>query len=163
MALPLDSTAPTDFDFFIGSWKVAHRRLKVRLAGGTEWETFSGACVVQKMLGGFGNVDDNIIEIPSGMYRAITVRSFDAAASTWSIWWLDSRSPGSLGVPVVGRFVNGVGIFFSEDTWEGKPIRVRFLWTRPRPESPRWEQAFSPDAGATWETNWIMDFKKTHA
>jgi hypothetical protein len=38
-----------------------------------------------------------------------------------------------LDVPVVGRFVDGVGTFFTEDSWEGKSIRVRFLWTRPSP------------------------------
>ena len=161
MTPPLDPSAPTDFDFLIGSWKIAHRRLKVRLAGCTEWETFAGACVVQKTLGGFGNVDDNIIEIPSGTYRALSIRTYDAEAGTWSIWWLDGRSPGSLYVPVTGRFVDGVGTFVTDDTWEGKPIRVRFSWTRPHPESPHWEQAFSPDAGVTWETNWVMDFTRS--
>jgi hypothetical protein len=28
-------------------------------------------------------------------------------------------------------------------------------------ESPRWEQAFSPDGGTTWETNWVMDFTRS--
>jgi hypothetical protein len=128
--------------------------------GCKEWETFSGICVARTTLGGFGNVDDNIINAPSGTYRAVTIRSFDAAAGTWSIWWLDGRRPGSLHVPVVGSFVNDVGTFFAEDTWEGKPIRMRFLWTRPRTDAPHWEQAFSPDGGATWETNWVMDFTR---
>ena len=128
MELPLDPSAPTDFDFFIGRWKVAHRRLKARLAGCTEWESFSGVSVAQKSLGGFGNVDDNILETPSGTYRAMSIRSFDAELGAWSIWWLDGRSPGSLGVPVVGRFANGVGTFLTEDTWEGKPIRMRSRW-----------------------------------
>jgi hypothetical protein len=26
--------------------------------------------------------------------------------------------------------------------------------------APRWEQAFSPDGGETWELNWIMDFAR---
>jgi hypothetical protein len=160
MSLPLDPSAPPDFDFFIGSWSVAHRRLKARLAGSTEWETFSGRAVTQKTLGGFGNMDDNVIEIPSGTYRAVTLRAYDPRARSWSIWWLDSRSPGRLDVPVVGRFENGVGTFLAEDSFEGKPIRVRFLWTQPRAGSPRWEQAFSPDHGATWETNWVMDFTR---
>ncbi len=161
MLIPLDPTAPADFDFFMGSWRVAHRRLKQRLAGCTEWVGFAGVCVARKTLGGFGNIDDNIIEIPTGSYRAITIRSFDAALGTWSIWWLDGRSPGNLDVPVVGRFADGVGTFLAEDTLEGQSIRVRFLWTIPRADSPRWEQAFSPDAGASWETNWIMDFTRS--
>ena len=27
-------------------------------------------------------------------------------------------------------------------------------------EVPRWEQAFSRDAGITWETNWTMEFRR---
>lgn len=160
MSIPLDPTAPIDFDFFIGSWQVAHRRLKHRLAGCSEWIGFSGACVTRHTLGGFGNVDDNLLELPEGSYRAITLRSFDPDSGHWSIWWLDGRNPTRLDVPVVGRFVDGVGSFFAEDTFEGRPIRVRFLWTVPRPDGPRWEQAFSLDAGATWETNWVMDFSR---
>ncbi|MFN8387036.1 MAG: hypothetical protein U0X92_11520 [Anaerolineales bacterium] len=161
MDLPIDRSAPTDFDFFIGSWKVSHRRLKVRLANSDEWETFAGVCVTQKTLGGFGNIDDNTLEIPSGAYRAMTIRSFDVKTGAWSIWWLDGRNPGRLDVPVVGKFEKGVGTFIAEDTWEGKPLRVRFLWTQSQDGSPHWEQAFSLDAGATWETNWVMDFTRS--
>lgn len=161
MTMSIDPAAPSDFDFFMGSWRVTHRRLKERLANCTEWVTFPGICAAHKILGGFGNIDDNVLEIPSGTYRAVTVRSYDARLHTWSIWWLDSRNPGSLDVPVVGKFKDGVGIFLAEDTWEGKPIRVRFQWTLPGPDAPHWEQAFSPDGGKTWETNWIMDFVRS--
>jgi hypothetical protein len=27
-----------DFDFFFGAWRVAHRRLRERLTGCTDWE-----------------------------------------------------------------------------------------------------------------------------
>ena len=156
----MDRSGAGDFDFFIGNWRVAHRRLKERLAGCTEWLEFDGTCVTQKILGGRGNMDDNFLDMPGGAYRAVTLRSFDAATEQWSIWWLDGRHPGSIGTPVVGRFESGVGSFFADETIAGKPIRVRFFWTMPTPDQPRWEQAFSPDAGATWETNWIMDFAR---
>ena len=149
-----------DFDFFIGRWRVAHRRLKQRLAACTEWEEFSGTTIVQKLLGGSGNVDDNWIELPGGAYRAVTLRSYNSASDRWSIWWLDGRYPDRVDTPMVGRFENGTGTFYADDTFEGKPIRVRFLWTRPGYDTPRWEQAFSADAGKTWETNWIMNFTR---
>ena len=41
-----------------------------------------------------------------------------------------------------------------------KPIRVRFTWSKMTPASAHWEQAFSPDGGKTWETNWIMDMQR---
>jgi hypothetical protein len=151
-----------DFDFLFGRWHVAHRRLRQRLAGGTEWDLFGGWSEARPLLDGRGNVDDNLIELPAalgGAYRAATLRSFDAGSDSWSIWWLDGRWPGRLDVPLVGRFdPEGTGLFFADDHFEGRPIRVRFLWLRTRTERPRWEQAFSADGGASWETNWEMDF-----
>lgn len=155
---PSDSGA-ADFDFFIGSWRVQHRRLKERLVGCQAWETFEGSTVVQKMLGGLANVDDNLLHLPDGDYRALTLRSFDAASGQWSIWWLDGRQPGRLEVPVVGGFSPGLGCFYADDTLDGRPIRVRFMWTvRAESGQPRWEQSFSADGGDTWECNWVMDF-----
>jgi hypothetical protein len=155
---PSDSSA-ADFDFFIGSWRVQHRRLQERLVGCQAWEAFAGSSVVRKMLGGRANVDDNLIHLPEADYRALTLRSFDAASGQWSIWWLDGRRPGRLDVPVVGGFSNGLGCFYADDTLDGQPIRVRFMWTvRAESGQPRWEQAFSSDDGASWECNWVMDF-----
>jgi hypothetical protein len=34
------------------------------------------------------------------------------------------------------------------------------LWQSTGEKSARWEQAFSEDAGKTWETNWVMSFDK---
>lgn len=152
-----------DFDFFHGHWQVSHRRLKQRLAGCTEWDGFAGRSQCQPLLGGAGNVDDNELELPAGRYRAATLRSFDPASGEWAIWWLDARHPHQLDVPMKGRFIDGVGRFFADDVFEGRAIRVRFLWTMPAPDAPRWEQAFSSDGGQTWETNWVMDFRRVAA
>ena len=160
MTMPAECSGHTDFDFFLGNWRVMHRRLTERLVGCNEWVEFTGTCMTQPILGGFGNIDDNVLELPSGMYRAATLRSFDAKTETWSIWWLDGRNPNSLDPPVVGRFQDSIGTFYAEDTLDGRPIRVRFQWTSPERDAPRWEQAFSPDAGQTWETTWIMDFAR---
>jgi hypothetical protein len=158
--IPVAPDAPTDFDFLIGRWRVAHRRLNERLKGCSQWASFGGLCVSHRVLGGFGNVDDNLLDLPSGPYRAVTMRAFDPAQSSWSIWWLDGRRPGTLDVPMVGRFADGVGSFYADDMLDGRPIRVRFRWTLPLPDAPRWEQAFSADAGSSWEINWIMDFER---
>ena len=61
---PLTATAPTDFDFMIGNWNVHHRRLNSRLTGCTTWTEFHGTSSTQKFLGGFGNVEDNILCFP---------------------------------------------------------------------------------------------------
>ncbi|HWT17053.1 MAG TPA: DUF1579 domain-containing protein [Patescibacteria group bacterium] len=160
MALPIMSSAPTDFDFVIGDWQVRHRRLNERLAGCRDWTEFDGAMSTRKILGGFGNLEDNRLDFPEGEFRAVALRSFDRSTGTWAIWWLDGRFPGQLDVPVRGRFSNGVGTFYADDTRQGVAIQVRFLWSSTGVDTLRWEQAFSADAGVTWETNWTMDFTR---
>ena len=153
-------SAEHDFDFLVGSWTVEHRRLKHRLAHSSEWETFSGTCHTWRVLGGQGDIDDNFLQAPAGSYRAVTMRSFDPATKSWSIWWLDSRNPHHLDPPVVGKFLDGVGTFFANDTFDGRPIVVRFIWSDITANSAKWQQAFSADGGKTWETNWVMEFHR---
>ena len=163
--MPLDnlSAAPTDFDFVMGDWVVAHRRLKERLVQCNEWIAFSGAMSTSKILGGFGNVEDNVLHFPEGAFRAVALRSFDPSTQRWSIWWLDGRFPGQIDVPVVGAFQDGVGTFYANDTVGNVPVTVRFIWRRISQDELRWEQAFSTDDRATWETNWTMEFTRRPA
>jgi hypothetical protein len=98
-----------------------------------------------------------------GAYRGVSVRSFDAKTGLWAIWWLDGRDPlRALDPPLKGRFENA-GTFYADDTFNDRPIRVRYVWSRITPTSAHWEQAFSPDGGQTWETNWISDFSRRTA
>ena len=150
----------SDFDFEFGHWRVAHRRLKERLVGCEDWDSFTGTSSTAPVLGGNGNIEDNLIDFPDGPYRAIAIRSFDPGLGQWAIWWLSAQAPHRLDAPLVGRFTGGEGTFLAEDTLRGAPVKVRFLWLRTDSESPRWEQAMSADDGATWETNWTMDFTR---
>lgn len=61
---------------------------------------------------------------------------------------------------MAGAFKGGVGTFYGDDTLDGQAIKLRFLCTLAAPNVPRWEQAFSNDDGATWETNWEMTFTR---
>jgi len=158
MPLSPDPAAPSDFDFIIGDWTVRHRRLDSRLTGCRDWTEFSGLSSTVKTLGGYGNLEDNLLHFPDGDVRAIALRSWCGASNTWSIWWLDGRNPASLDVPVKGRFADHIGLFYADDVLDGQAIRVRFTWTAAPGAHPRWEQAFSNDGGASWETNWTMEF-----
>ncbi|MGH6872118.1 MAG: DUF1579 domain-containing protein [Rhizomicrobium sp.] len=152
------------FDFIAGKWRVHNRVLKERLAGSHDWIEYDGTQTDWLVLDGYGNVDDNVFYKPGGTFRGVTLRAYDPRTGLWAIWWLDGRDPfGNLDPPVKGRFVNGVGTFYNDDTLRGKPIRVRYVWTRPTPDTRHWEQAFSPDGGKTWETNWVTDFTRVPA
>jgi hypothetical protein len=152
-----------DFDFIIGQWRVRHRRLNERLCGCDDWTEFHGTSSTRKILGGFGNVEDNVIHFPTEVVRAAAFRSFDPVTGTWAIWWLDGRAPHNLDTPVVGGFSGAMGTFFADDFLGGKPVKVRFIWNANLGRNPTWEQAFSADAGASWETNWTMEFARAVA
>jgi hypothetical protein len=154
---PADGRA--DFDFFMGRWKVKHRRLRERLKGSTAWEEFEGASVARKVLGGLGNIDENVLERASGRLEAITVRLYDPVSRQWSIYWADSVNA-TLLTPMIGEFAHGRGEFYAQEPFEGRQIFSRFIWSNITDSSCRWEQAFSTDGGRSWETNWVMEFSR---
>jgi hypothetical protein len=163
MALAPEPAAPSDFDFIIGDWSVRHRRLDERLVGCTAWTEFAGRSSTRKILGGFGNLEDNLLDFPTGAFRAAAMRSYCATARSWSIWWLDGRNPMQLDKPVVGSFADGKGLFYADDLCNGTPVKIRFIWLPGTNDDPRWEQAFSADGGSAWETNWTMQFSRRAA
>lgn len=159
-ALPKLADAPKDWDFLVGRWKVSHRRLRQRLVGSDQWDEFGGTLVNWPVLGGKGNVGDNVMEFPDGTVRGVGLRAFDPASGQWSSWWLDGRDPAAIGAPLRGRFADGVGTFMGDDTLAGRAVKTRVQWSRITPRSARWEQSSSGDGGATWESNWISDFTR---
>jgi hypothetical protein len=146
-----------DFDFLYGEWRVHHR---IKRASGEWWE-FDGTCSNRGLVENQANVEEHRFDKPDGVTYGIALRAYDPQAAQWAIWWIDGRTPHRpLDPPVKGRFENGVGTFYSDYVDKGKPMRVRFIWSQITPTSARWEQASSADAGTTWETNWIMEFRR---
>jgi hypothetical protein len=151
-----------DFDFVIGTWKIHNRRLRNPLTGSTTWVEFEGTSVARKIWDGQANLDQGELDDPAGHIRGMTLRLYNPETHLWSLYWATSKH-GTLSIPTVGRFTNGRGEFYDYEIFEGKAVLVRFLWLNIKPDSCRWEQAFSIDGGKTWETNWTMDFERTSA
>lgn len=151
-----------DFDYFHGHWHIANRRLVGRLQGSTEWEHFEASGHVRPLPAGIGNYDDFVPTAWRPGFVGMSLRIFNPATQLWSIYWLENQTgglnpAGSLLPPVVGKFVDGIGVFESDDELDGRPIRVRYTWSGITANSARWEQAMSADGGLNWETNWVMD------
>ena len=159
MSAPLPSGDVHDFDFLIGAWSVASRRLKKRWAGSADWDELPATYRCEQHLGGVANVDE--ICFPTQGFAGMTVRLFDLERRRWSIYWASSES-GVLFPPVLGGFAGQRGEFHGEELDDGRLVKVRFLWTRLGLDTARWEQAFSLD-GRDWETNWVMDFTRAAA
>lgn len=155
-----------DFDFLIGTWHTRQRRLKRRLQGCDDWETFAATSTVQQLPGGVANFDTLVAEDWRPGWVGMTLRVYNPATGLWSIHWVTNEgggidaASGRFDPPVVGRFDGDEGLFEGDDELDGRPIRVRFRWTRHGPDAARWEQAFSADGGRSWEVNWVMDFER---
>jgi hypothetical protein len=148
-----------DFDFIHGRWQVRNERLGQRLAGSNDWEVFGARDECRPILDGVGNVEEFHADWNDG-YEGMALRLYDLAAGEWRIHWSSNRS-GVLDPAMSGRFdEDGVGTFLGRDQHEGKPVLVRFLWNHSSSNSAHWQQAFSVDEGASWETNWHMWFRR---
>ena len=151
------------FDFLYGKWTMHNRRLVQRLADSHEWVEFPSTVDCRPLPNGMGNEDVYRTEYWPN-FVGLTFRFYNPDNKQWSLYWIDNRNmPGVLQVPVVGSFTDGVGIFEGPDEFNGQPILVRYTWVVLDAEHARWEQAFSPDAGKNWETNWSMDFTRVRS
>jgi hypothetical protein len=158
--LPALPDAPHDFDFLAGQWKVHHRRLQRRLAGSHDWDEFEGSLHNWPVLGGHGNVGDNVMAFPGGAFRGMGLRTYDRDQGHWLSWWLDGRDPVRIGTPLRGRFEGDTGTFRGEEQVDGRTVATRVVWSKADADAPQWEQSASADGGKTWETNWISRFER---
>jgi hypothetical protein len=143
-----------DFDWQLGSWKIHMQRLQHPLTGSTKWTELDGIVVVRKVWDGRANLAEIVTNGPSGHLEFLSLRLYNPQSHQWSLNFASSNS-GTLGVPMIGEFKNGRGEFYDQETFNGRMILVRFVFTADSADSTRDEQSFSEDGGKTWEVNWI--------
>ena len=143
-----------DFDFEIGTWKTHVRRLLQPLTGSSTWIEMDGITTVKSVWGGRANLVELEADGPDGHFQGLSLRLYNPDTHQWSLNFASS-TVGTMTPPTIGKFENGRGEFYSQETLYGRPILVRFVISDITPTSCRFEQAFSADEGTTWEVNWI--------
>jgi hypothetical protein len=146
-----------DFDFEVGTWKIHLKRLLKPLTGPTIWVEFDGTSVTREVWDGRADLEEFETEGPTGHIEGLTLRLYNPETHQWSLYWANSKAGTMGGPPNVGEFKNGRGEFFSQDTFNGRIIFIRYVWSDITPNSAHFEQSFSDDGGKTWEVNWITD------
>lgn len=144
---------PGDFDFLSGEWKIQNRRMQ-----DGRWDEFDGEATVHGILQGVGSIEE--LRIPARNFSGMGLRLLDLEAKLWADYWVNGRSGVLAPPPAWGSFVDGAGIWDSDDTDGSQPIIVRGVWDQVTPDSCRWYQAVSRDDGQTWHENWVMHWHR---
>ncbi len=153
---PAERDGQHDFDPLLGSWKYHLKRRVHTLVGSNEWVEFEGTGECHRVWDGGSQIDTIEVDGPTGHIEGLTLRVYNPQSHQWRLYWAN-RKVGILDPPQVGEFKDGRGEFYAQDTYNGKTILVRFVWTNLSTNSPHFEQSFSDDGGKTWEVNWITD------
>lgn len=148
-----------DFDFHFGIWKTHIHRLLKPLTDSHTWTDYDGTSVVSKVWGGQASIFELEATGPTGHIEGVGLRLFNPQSHQWSLNWANG-SDAVMTTPMVGRFLHGQGQFYDQEEFQGRIIMSRNGFSAITPSSSRFEQAFSDDAGKTWETNWIMTFTR---
>jgi hypothetical protein len=157
-AIPAPSTAPPnggDFAFLTGEWRIANKRKK-----DGAWDEFPGEATVHALLGGIASIEE--LRIPARRFFGMGVRVYHLKDKKWADHWT-SAGNGVVNEPLVGSFVNGEGIFPSEEKIDGKTVQYLSKWDRITATSCRWRQGASRDGGASWDWDWVMDWTRVTA
>jgi len=151
-------SASTEFDFLIGGWHVTNRRLAAPLTGQDEWYSSTATATSRTQHGGAISIDEMWYPEQGFAGTSVRLRSADGA---WTIYWVNS-STGQMQAPVTGRWDETGSRFVATgtDKFEGRPVLARYLWHSIGVDRATWEQAFSVQDGATWETNWVMTWDR---
>jgi hypothetical protein len=141
----------------LGSWKIHLKRLEHPLTGSKTWVEFDGTSVTRKVWDGRSQIEEFEVDSPSGHIEGLTLRLYNPQSHQWSLYWANSKAGTMGGPPNVGEFKDGRGEFLCQDTFEGRMILIRYVWSDITPKTAHFEQSFSDDGGKTWEVNWITD------
>ena len=148
-----------DFDFHFGTWKTHIRRLTQPLSGANTWVELNGTVTVRKVWDGRANLEEIDASNATTHLKGLTLFLYNPQSHQWSQTFA-SVNDGTLNPPMIGEFKNGRGELFDQETFNGRTILVRFVWSDITPNSHHVEQAYSDDGGKTWEPNFTADLTR---
>ncbi len=148
-----------DFDFNIGVWHTHIRRVLDPLSGSSDSMELNGTVTVRKVWGGRAQLEEIEADGPKGHWEGLTLFLYNPQAHQWSQNFIDSKSA-MLNTPTVGSFKDGRGELFSQDTFNGKSILVRGVWSDITPNAHQYEESYSSDGGQSWSPAFIAKLRR---
>jgi hypothetical protein len=148
-----------DFDFNIGVWKTHIKRILDPLSGSSHSMLLDGTVTVRKVWDGRAQMEEIEADGPNGHWQGLTLFLYNPEAHQWTQTFADNKN-GVLESPLIGEFKNGRGELFNQDTFNGRSILVRAVWSAITPDSHHFEESFSDDGGKTWAPAFIANLTR---
>jgi hypothetical protein len=159
--VPEQRAGQHDFDFNIGTWNTHIQRLRQPLTGSNSWVELNGTVTVRKVWDGRAQMEEIEADGATGHFEGLTLFLYNPDSHQWTQTYASSRS-GSLNPSLTGGFNDRRGELFGQDTYDGRTILVRTVWSEIKPDSHHFELAFSDDGGKTWEPNFVATLTRAH-
>jgi hypothetical protein len=141
-----------DFDFHLGNWKSEISHLQGPLTGSTTWVKCQGTLAARKVWDGRAQIEELEADCPTGHIEDLLLFLYNPESHQWSLN-AAAVGDGVIARPMFGEFKDGRGEFYDQETFKGRIIMVRQVWSDITPTSHKFEQSFSDDGGKTWEPN----------
>ncbi|GLQ96637.1 hypothetical protein [Dyella mobilis] len=148
-----------DFDFHVGTWRTHIKTLQHPLSGSHDWTELDGTVTVRKIMDGKAELEEIDASGPSGHLQGLTLFLYNPQSHQWSQTFA-STSDGTLETPAIGEFKDGRGELIDQEPFNGRTILVRNAWSDIKPDSQRFEIAYSDDHGKTWEPNFVANLTR---
>lgn len=139
-----------DFDFNLGRWHTSIQRITDPFAAAPERVRLEGTVTVRPVWNGRALLEDIEADGPNGHWEGLTLFLYNPEARQWSQNYANAAQGHFASTPMVGEMRGGRLELYSQDTFNGRTILVRGLWSDIRPDSHSYEEDYSDDGGRSW-------------
>jgi hypothetical protein len=148
-----------DFDFNIGVWHTHIKRILDPLASSSESVELNGTVTVRKVWDGKAELEEIEADGPKGHWEGLTLFLYNPSAHQWSQSFTNSKVA-MMGSPLIGQFKDGRGELYQTDTFNGRSVLIRGVWSDITPNAHRFTESISADGGATWSPDFIAELTR---
>lgn len=142
-----DSPESRQLDFWVGEWELTYAAQgKPARSRNRITKTLDGCVVAEEFTGA-----------PGTRLDGRSYSTFDRATRQWKQTWVDNTGAY---LDFTGAFADGRMVFSREAVRDGKRFLQRMVFEDIRPDSLKWLWQRSDDAGATWTTQWAIDYRR---
>ena len=125
--------------------------------GGDSYRSYDGGYGHQSYGDGHGHRLEQFAGAPGTTLNGHSVSTFDRNAKRWKQTWVDNTASY---LDFTGGLADGKMVLMRDAERQGKKFLQRMVWQDIRADAFKWLWQRSDDGGATWSTQWEIDYRR---